>query len=349
MTADWAQRHSRSFAFGPFVLIPERQLLMRGEAPVRIGGRALDILTALVERPGQLVSKQELLSRVWPNTIVEEGNLKVNMAALRRALGDGPGAAKYIATVTRRGYRFIALVQTSESADRAGPDAATTGSQGCQPGQRASSAGRMRSTPLSAIWMSRDSIDRRRRRHRQNDSCDRGSPCGGTAHADGGAFIDLATVGDPQFVPTAIASALGLGMTGADPLSSVVYALRLRKRSCCSTIASTCFLPSLLPSIGLPATSMACDPHDEPRAPQNPRRACASAPRAGMRSQRGPTADEARKFPAVELFATRASERTGYQLTDADAPAAAEICRRLDGNALAIELAATQTAAFPPA
>ena len=62
-----------------------------------------------------------------------------------------------------------------------------------------------------------------------------------------------------------------------------------------------------------------------------------------------PAADEARKFPAVELFAARASERSGYRLTDADAPAVAEICRRLDGNALAIELAATQTAAFSPA
>ena len=91
MTSDLAERPPRSFAFGPFVLIPERQLLLKGEAPVRIGSRALDILTALVERPGDLVSKSELLSRVWPDTFVEEGNLKVNMAALRRALGEGPG------------------------------------------------------------------------------------------------------------------------------------------------------------------------------------------------------------------------------------------------------------------
>ena len=91
MTGDLAERPPRSFAFGPFVLIPERQLLLKGEAPVRIGSRALDILTALVERPGELVSKRELMARAWPNTIVDEGNLKVNMAALRRALGEGPG------------------------------------------------------------------------------------------------------------------------------------------------------------------------------------------------------------------------------------------------------------------
>ena len=68
-----------------------------------------------------------------------------------------------------------------------------------------------------------------------------------------------------------------------------------------------------------------------------------------MRSPERPTADEARTFPAVELFAEHATERARYQLTDADAPTVAEICRRLDGNALAIELAATQTIAFRPA
>lgn len=105
----------RAFSFGPFLLIPERQLLLRGERPVRIGCRALDLLSALVERPGELVSKTELIARVWPSTIVEEANLKVNMSVLRRALGDGVGTPDYIATVPGRGYRFIATVQTTES------------------------------------------------------------------------------------------------------------------------------------------------------------------------------------------------------------------------------------------
>ncbi|HJU40550.1 MAG TPA: transcriptional regulator, partial [Tahibacter sp.] len=109
MTDDLVQR-PRSFAFGPFVLVPERQRLLKDDTPVRIGGRALDLLTALVERPGEVVGKRELLARAWPNTVVEEANLKVNMAALRRVLGDGPGAAPYIATVVGRGYRFVAPV-----------------------------------------------------------------------------------------------------------------------------------------------------------------------------------------------------------------------------------------------
>lgn len=110
MTSDRAEGASRSFAFGPFVLIPERQLLLENGDPVRIGSRALDILTALVEHPGDLVSKRELISRAWPDTFVEEGNLKVNMVALRRVLGEGPSTAQYIATVVGRGYRFIAPV-----------------------------------------------------------------------------------------------------------------------------------------------------------------------------------------------------------------------------------------------
>ncbi|AHG47852.1 hypothetical protein RLEG12_13510 [Rhizobium leguminosarum bv. trifolii CB782] len=108
---------SRSFASGPFVLFPERQLLMRGDVTVRIGGRSLDILTALVERPGAVIRKQELLARVWPDTFVEEGNLKVNMAAVRRALEEPQGAGRYISTVVGRGYRFCALVHLHGSGE----------------------------------------------------------------------------------------------------------------------------------------------------------------------------------------------------------------------------------------
>ena len=104
---------SRSFAFGQFVLRPERQLLLDHGAPVRIGGRALDLLTVLVERPGELIDKQVLVSRAWPNTFVDAANLKVNMASLRRALGESHAAPTYIATVVGRGYRFIAPVRAS--------------------------------------------------------------------------------------------------------------------------------------------------------------------------------------------------------------------------------------------
>src|SRR5262249_2775527 len=76
-------------AFGPFRLYPERGLLFEGEKPLQLGSRALDLLSVLVEHPGALVTKEDLVARVWPGTFVVEGNLRVHMAALRRALGDG--------------------------------------------------------------------------------------------------------------------------------------------------------------------------------------------------------------------------------------------------------------------
>jgi DNA-binding winged helix-turn-helix (wHTH) protein len=98
---------ARCYAFGPFVLWPERQLLTRGGATVRIGGRALELLTALVERPGELVDKQDLLARVWPRAFVDEANLKAQMAILRRTLEDCRAEPRFIATVAGRGYRFV--------------------------------------------------------------------------------------------------------------------------------------------------------------------------------------------------------------------------------------------------
>ena len=99
-----------AIVFGPFRLFPTRRLLLEGEKPVRLGSRAFDILVALVERAGELVSKDELMARVWPNTFVEESNLKVQVAGLRRVLGDRRGSNQYLATISGRGYRFVAPV-----------------------------------------------------------------------------------------------------------------------------------------------------------------------------------------------------------------------------------------------
>ena len=100
-------------SFGPFRLLPARRLLLEHDKPVRLGSRALDLLIALVERPGELVSKFELIAKVWPDTFVVEGNLKLNIAKLRRALGDGQAGNRYISTVTGRGYCFVAPVTRS--------------------------------------------------------------------------------------------------------------------------------------------------------------------------------------------------------------------------------------------
>lgn len=101
----------RTFSFGEFSLTPARQLLLRNGAPIRLGSRALTILTALVERRGELVTRDELMAIAWPKLFVHESNLKVTMANLRRSLGDTQKAPIYVATVIGRGYRFVASVE----------------------------------------------------------------------------------------------------------------------------------------------------------------------------------------------------------------------------------------------
>ncbi len=97
-------------AFGPFRFWPAERRLEKSGRPVALGGRALDILLALTERPGEVVSKQELMQRVWPGIAVEELNLRVNIASLRKALGDQSETARFIGSVPGRGYCFVAPV-----------------------------------------------------------------------------------------------------------------------------------------------------------------------------------------------------------------------------------------------
>lgn len=104
-----------TFTFGDYLFVPGRQLLLKGDNVVRVGCRALDLLTAFVQRPGELLTKRELLEKAWPSTTVVEGNLKVHIAALRRALEDDVDAARYIATVNGRGYRFVAPVEVGQA------------------------------------------------------------------------------------------------------------------------------------------------------------------------------------------------------------------------------------------
>jgi len=106
--------NGRAISFGPFRLIAEQRMLLEGDKPVRLGSRAFDILAALVGRAGEVVGKEELMARAWPQTFVEEANLKIQVSALRRALGDGQGGNRYVVTVIGRGYNFVAPVRIDE-------------------------------------------------------------------------------------------------------------------------------------------------------------------------------------------------------------------------------------------
>jgi TolB-like protein/DNA-binding winged helix-turn-helix (wHTH) protein len=100
----------RAVEFGRFRLLPHRRELRADGVPVELGGRALDVLMALTEARGALVTKDEIMARVWPGTVVEENNLVVQISALRRALGED---RDFIQTVSGRGYRFIAEIRSS--------------------------------------------------------------------------------------------------------------------------------------------------------------------------------------------------------------------------------------------
>src|SRR5712671_6558930 len=109
-----------AISFGPYRLLASQRLLLERDRPVRLGSRAFDILAALVERAGEVIGKEQLIARAWPQTFVEESNLKIQVSALRRALGDGQGGNRYVVTVPGRGYNFVAPLRREEPS-RASP------------------------------------------------------------------------------------------------------------------------------------------------------------------------------------------------------------------------------------
>jgi DNA-binding winged helix-turn-helix (wHTH) protein len=114
-TAKIPYGHRTEIKFGPFRLFPAQFLLLEGEKPVLLGSRALEILAVLLERPGELISKGELMTRIWPNLFVEPANLSVHISALRRALADGRGRNRFIINIPGRGYVFVAPVSVFNS------------------------------------------------------------------------------------------------------------------------------------------------------------------------------------------------------------------------------------------
>ncbi len=105
-----------AFSFGPFRLYPRNRVLQRNGTVVSLGGRAFDLLVAMVERNGTVLTPTELMAIVWPGLIVEDSNVRIQVAHLRRTLGCGRNGARYIASVAGRGYCFVEPVGRVESA-----------------------------------------------------------------------------------------------------------------------------------------------------------------------------------------------------------------------------------------
>jgi DNA-binding winged helix-turn-helix (wHTH) protein len=120
--AETARTAPTEVSFGPFRLLPSQFLLLEGDKRVPLGSRALEILIVLLERRGELVSKQELVTRVWPNIFVAPANLTVHISALRRALRDGRDGNRFIINVHGRGYSFVAPVAVVGPAESDGSE-----------------------------------------------------------------------------------------------------------------------------------------------------------------------------------------------------------------------------------
>jgi predicted ATPase/DNA-binding winged helix-turn-helix (wHTH) protein len=345
---DAPERGESSISFGAFRLQPERQLLLAGESPVPIGGRAFDILVLLVDRAGQLVTKEELVERVWPGISVDESNLRAQVAALRRALGDGHRDARYVATVPGRGYRFVApVVRTRTPRDPS--DVA-----------RHARALPSRLTPLVGRAAVVDAIGERLRRRRfvtlvgtggigKSSTALAVADAVSPSYENGVCFVDLAPFTDARQLPIALASRLGLSVVSDDPTPGVIASLRDRSTlvvldGCEHFVEASAVLAETIlrdaPGAHLLATS------------REPLRADGEsvhrlAPLEVPPDSMPPRAAEALSYSAVQLFAERVAACVdGFELSDAEAPYAAEICRRLDGLPLAIELAAGRVDAF---
>src|SRR5215471_9881941 len=115
---------SHLYQFGPFVLDARSQILLNGGATVRLTPRAFQTLMVLVRNASQVIDKEQLLKEVWADVFVEEGSLSRNIHELRKALGDDPAEPRYIETIPKRGYRFVAAVKVLPSqAESAAPTA----------------------------------------------------------------------------------------------------------------------------------------------------------------------------------------------------------------------------------
>jgi predicted ATPase/DNA-binding winged helix-turn-helix (wHTH) protein len=331
--------------FGRFELHPhERRLLVDG-VPASLGARAFDLLLILAERPGALVAKQTLLDRVWPGLVVTENNIAAQISALRKVLG-----GDVICTIPGRGYRFVANLEGSVPAVTAAAPADTAVAPA--PVLRTNLPAELpallgRDDDLAALGaligrhrlvtlvgpggigkslLAQHLLDARR-----------------NAFVHGVCWVELAEVTDPAALPGAIATALGVHAGHGEPLAALIAA-----------VPPLTMLVALDNAEQLPlAVAQACQALRD--AAPGLRLLVTSQVPLKLAAERvyriGPLAvpagalpaEEAMTFGAVALFAERAQAADArFVLTDASAPAVIEVCRALDGLALAIELAAAR-------
>jgi predicted ATPase/DNA-binding winged helix-turn-helix (wHTH) protein len=330
-----------TLVFGAFSLMAAQRRLERDGAPAPLGDKAFEILRILVERAGEVVGKAELLDQVH---IAKEESLRFHIAALRKALGEG----RYIANVAGRGYSFVALVSRPSSglaAEARPPSARPLPSRprrlvGREPVLEALAEQLLEHrfvTVVGAGGVGKTSVA-------LTLAHDLASRFGGDI-----CFLDVGNVFNPGLLAGALAAALGIPAQPGSASPGIVTFLQGRRMllvldGCEPGVDAAAALAEQLfretPEVHLLATSRealrADGEHVHRLFPLD-------YPAAGE----GQTVGEALGFAAVQLFVERvASSQHDFVLTDEDAPLVSEICRKLDGLALAIELAAGRVGAY---
>jgi predicted ATPase/DNA-binding winged helix-turn-helix (wHTH) protein len=333
-------------SFGPFSLVASERLLTNGGIPVELGARAFDILIALISTPNEVVSKKDLMSRVWPDVTVEEGSLRFHMTSLRKALGDGKDGARYITTLAGRGYCFVSPVSRASSAPQGAPaaPAAANFPHANLPGRLSRIVGR----DDDVLKLSADLTASRFVTIVGAGGVGKTTVAIAVAHhlmdafAGSVLFVDLGMLSDPKLASTAVASMLGQSVQSDDATPGLIAFLKGRRillilDTCEHLVEAVAALAAAIieaaPQVHILATSREALRVEGEHVYRLDALAC--PPATGL------TAAAVQQFPATQLFVERAiASGARLDLSDAEASIVADICRKLDGVALAIELAA---------
>jgi predicted ATPase/DNA-binding winged helix-turn-helix (wHTH) protein len=342
-----------ALCFGRFRLdLARRQLLLR-ERPLQLGDRALQVLCVLADARGGLVSKDELMARVWVGQVVEENNLQVQISTLRKALDPEGTGESWIVTIPGRGYRLLNLENAGLHADR--PPAEPAPAHHNNLPQLANALiGRERDLAEIEALLSRYRLV----------TLVGAAGVGKTSLSlqvgadllarfpDGARFVELAPLDRAELVGEAVAAVFGLPVHGEQPATDAIAAFLRSWRvllildNCEHVIAAAAKLADALlktcPGVFVLATSReALSVTGEHGYPVP----LLDVPRRSTNL----TAAQAMEHSAVQLFVARAASALGrFSLTDETALMVAEICRRLDGIPLAIELAAPRLKVLKP-